>query len=132
MTEGLDKKGRICNNFCKTRKTTMTKGANMSINIENVGKTIERNKNKKTLDASITVRVDDLTKSQFEDICSSMGITVSSAISAFINKVINIKGMPFAINTVKRERKLGVANGKYDIPDDINALDDEIAEMFGV
>ena len=104
----------------------------MSINIENVGKTIERNKNKKTLDASITVRVDDLTKSQFEDICSSMGITVSSAISAFINKVINIKGMPFAINTVKRERKLGVANGKYDIPDDINALDDEIAEMFGV
>ena len=132
MTDTLDKKGRICNNFCKTCKTNVAKGVNMSINIENVGKTIERNKNKKTLDASITVRVDDLTKSQFEDICSSMGITVSSAISAFINKVINIKGMPFAINTVKRERKLGVANGKYDIPDDINALDDEIAEMFGV
>lgn len=93
--------------FCKTCKTKVEKGVNMSINIENVGKTIERNKNKKTLNASITIRVDDLTKSQFEGICSSMGITVSSAISAFINKVINLKGMPFAINTVKEKESLG-------------------------
>ena len=104
----------------------------MSIDISNVGKVIEKNRGRKTLDSSITIRVDDITKSQFEDICSSMGITVSSAILAFITKVVNIKGMPFAINAVKRERKLGVANGKYNIPDDINTLDDEIAEMFGI
>ena len=31
-----------------------------------------------------------------------------------------------------RKRKLGIGDGKYKIPDDINAYDDEIAEMFGV
>ena len=30
------------------------------------------------------------------------------------------------------KRKLGLGDGKYKIPDDINAYDDEIAEMFGV
>ena len=30
------------------------------------------------------------------------------------------------------KRKLGIGDGKYKIPDDINAYDDEIAEMFGV
>ena len=35
------------------------------------------------------------------------------------------------MNGVKRERKLGLLNGKYDISDDaIRALDDEILEMF--
>ena len=29
-------------------------------------------------------------------------------------------------------RRLGIANGKYKIPKDINAFDDEVAEMFGV
>ena len=80
----------------------------MSINISNVGKTIEKNKDKKKLDSSITVRVDDVTKSQFEEICKEMGFTVSSAISAFIAKVINVKGMPFTVNGAKRERKLGL------------------------
>ena len=103
----------------------------MSIDVSNVGKVIEKNKGRKTLDSSITIRVDDATKLQFEEICKNMGLTVSSAISAFIAKVVNIKGMPFTMNGVKRERKLGIAEGKYDISDDaIRALDDEILEMF--
>lgn len=103
----------------------------MSIDISNVGKVIEKNKGRKTLDSSITIRVDDATKLQFEEICKNMGLTVSSAISAFIAKVVNIKGIPFTMNGVKRERKLGLLNGKYDISDDaIRALDDEILEMF--
>ena len=103
----------------------------MSIDVSNVGKVIEKNKGRKTLDSSITVRVDDATKLQFEEICKNMGLTVSSAISAFIAKVLSVKGMPFAVNGVKRERKLGIAEGKYDIQDDIiHALDDEILEMF--
>lgn len=31
-----------------------------------------------------------------------------------------------------RKRRLGIADGKYDIPDDIDFCNDEIAEMFGV
>ena len=34
--------------------------------------------------------------------------------------------------TVPRKRKLGLGDGKYKIPDDINAYDDEIAGLFGV
>ncbi len=30
------------------------------------------------------------------------------------------------------KRTLGIANGKYNIPDNIDACNDEIAEMFGV
>ena len=31
-----------------------------------------------------------------------------------------------------RKCRLGIGDGKYKIPDDINAYDDETAEMFGV
>ena len=30
------------------------------------------------------------------------------------------------------KRRLGIADGMYDIPDDIDACNDEIARMFGV
>ncbi len=104
----------------------------MSINISNTEKTMKGNKHKKTRNASITIRIDDVAKSQFEDICSDMGLTISSAVSAFVDKVISLKAMPFTTNNYKRKRKLGIAEGKYDIPDDIDSLNDEIAEMFGV
>lgn len=32
----------------------------------------------------------------------------------------------------KKAIKLGIADGKYIVPDDPNAYDDEVAEMFGV
>lgn len=104
----------------------------MSIDVNNVGKVIEKNKGRKTLDSSITIRIDDATKSQFEEICRNMGLTVSSAISAFIAKVLNVRGMPFEVSAKKRERKLGLLDGKYDIPDDIHVLDDEVLDMFGL
>lgn len=34
--------------------------------------------------------------------------------------------------TVPRKRKLGLGDGKYKIPNDVNAYDDEIVEMFGI
>ncbi len=38
-----------------------------------------------------------------------------------------------AVQTEKRKKRmLGIADGKYKFPDDINAYDDEIAKMFGV
>ena len=108
------------------------RGGHMSIDVNNVGKVIEKNKGRKTLDSSITIRIDDATKSQFEEICRNMGLTVSSAISAFIAKVLNVRGMPFEVSEKKRERKLGLLDGKYDIPDDIHVLDDEVLDMFGL
>ena len=41
-----------------------------------------------------------------------MGMTVSSAVNAFIEKVINLKTLPFTINGYKRKRKHFIAEGK--------------------
>ena len=90
-----------------------------------------KSKDKKTLDASITIRLDSTSKKEFEDVCDKLGLTVSSAINAFIDKVINLKALPFAINGYKRKRKLFVAEGKFDISDeDWKRMDEEFADMF--
>ena len=90
-----------------------------------------KSKDKKTLDASITIRLDSTAKKEFEDVCDKLGLTVSSAINAFIDKVINLKALPFAINGYKRKRKLFVAEGKFDISDeDWKRMDEEFADMF--
>lgn len=85
------------------------------------------------LDGSITIRIDNNTKEEFEKICHDMGLSISSAISAFVTKVVNSKSIPFNITTQKTRRKLGIANGKYNIDyDEFEKLDDEIIDMFGV
>ncbi len=49
--------------------------------------------------------------------------------------IIANRGVPVArlvlySNCIKRE--LGLAKGKFDIPDDIDSCNDKVAEMFGV
>lgn len=51
----------------------------------------------KQLDASITIRLDADTKKRFSDVCVDMGMTVSSAVSVFVNRVIKEKSIPFKI-----------------------------------
>ncbi|MBO6119336.1 MAG: type II toxin-antitoxin system RelB/DinJ family antitoxin [Lachnospiraceae bacterium] len=104
----------------------------MSISYNGLYKTLEKNKDKKNLNSSITVRVDDTAKKEFEEICAKMGMTVSSAVNAFIEKVINLKALPFTINGYKRKRKLFIAEGKFnDVSDEEwQKMDDEIIEMF--
>ena len=102
----------------------------MSIKLDGMFEKL-KNKEKKTLDASITVRLDGVAKKEFEEICDKMGMTVSSAINAFVEKVINLKALPFSINGYKRKRKLFVAEGKFNISDKTwKRMDEEIAEMF--
>lgn len=103
----------------------------MSIDYSGMIKTIEKNKDKKALDSSITIRLDGAKKKEFEEICSGMGMTISSAVNAFVDKVINLKALPFAINGYKRKRKLFVAEGKYNISDeDWDFMDKDFEEMF--
>ena len=101
----------------------------MGINYNPMFNSLKNSKDKKALDASITIRLDGQVKKEFEEICSDMGLTVSSAINAFVNKVINLKALPFSINGYKRKRKLFVAEGKFNISDDI-LLNDDISELF--
>lgn len=89
--------------------------------------------NRKVLNASITVRLDEDTKYKFERICNDLGLSISATISAFVNKVVNIKAIPFNITAEKAKRKIGIANGKIKFDDDyFDELDNDIITMFGV
>lgn len=44
------------------------------------------------------------------------------------------QGIPFSmhLSASAKKRTLGIANGKYNIPDNVDENNDEIAKMFGV
>ena len=47
--------------------------------------------------AQINFRIDDDTKRAAEDLFKSLGLTMSSAITVFLNQSINERGIPFKI-----------------------------------
>lgn len=85
------------------------------------------------LNGSITIRIDNDVKEKFERVCHDMGLSISSAISAFVTKVANSNCIPFDLNTKKKERKIGILDGKYDFSEEeFNKLDSYVADIFGV
>lgn len=100
----------------------------MKKNIDSLKNDLKKN----SLKASITVRLDDNIKHQFEQVCNDLGLTVSSCVSAFVNKVVHTRSIPFNITTQRVKRKIGIANGKYNFDDDLfDKLDNDIVKMFG-
>lgn len=73
-------------------------------------------------------------KEQAEKLYEQMGTTFAEAIRIFAKQSVREKAMPFTMHLTAagEKRTLGIANGKYSIPDDIDECNDEIAEMFGV
>lgn len=47
--------------------------------------------------ATISIRMDDSTKSEFEKFCKSVGLTVSAAVNMFAKKVVNTHRIPFTV-----------------------------------
>ena len=85
------------------------------------------------LNGSITIRIDNDTKERFEKVCHDMGLSISSAISAFVTKVANTNSIPFPITSIKNKRNIGMLDGKYDFSEEeFNKLDSYVADIFGV
>ena len=63
-----------------------------------------------------------------------MGTSFAEAVRIFAKQSVEEIAMPFTMHLTTKEKKrtLGLANGKYAIPDDIDECNFEIAEMFGV
>ena len=82
----------------------------------------------------LEIKMDSDLKKQAEELYEQMGTTFAEAIRIFAKQSVREKAMPFTMHlTVLEEKRiLGIANGKYFIPDDIDECNDEIAEMFGV
>lgn len=49
--------------------------------------------------AAISIRMDDVTKKQFDTFCDSVGLTVSAAFNIFAKTVVREQRIPFEITT---------------------------------
>jgi DNA-damage-inducible protein J len=73
-------------------------------------------------------------KEQAEDLYRNMGTSFAEAIRIFAKQSVLDQAMPFTMHLSDSDTgvKLGLAQGIYEIPDDIDGANEEIAEMFGV
>lgn len=85
-------------------------------------------------EATLQVRMDSELKEQVELLYKQLGTSFAEAVRIFARQSVEERGMPFTmhLSTTGTKRTLGIANGRYKIPDDIDESNDEIAEMFGV
>lgn len=87
-------------------------------------------------EATLQVKMDSELKEQVELLYKQMGTSFAEAVRIFARQSIEEKGMPFTMHLSasghEDKRILGIANGQYTIPDDIDGGNDEILEMFGV
>ncbi|MCX4327710.1 MAG: type II toxin-antitoxin system RelB/DinJ family antitoxin [Lachnospiraceae bacterium] len=85
-------------------------------------------------EATLQVRMDSELKEQAELLYKQLGTSFAEAVRIFAKQSIEEQAMPFKIHLSSSgtKRILGIADGKYTIPDDIDGSNDEISEMFGV
>ena len=76
----------------------------------------------------VSTRIDAATKQQFDNICASIGVSPSNALSIFIRSVINNNGIPFILSASKmtnakmpREAMFGCMRGQFKMADDFDA-----------
>lgn len=48
--------------------------------------------------ALVNFRIDEITKKQMEQVCSELGLTMSTALNIFVKKVIREKRIPFEVS----------------------------------
>lgn len=84
-------------------------------------------------ESTLQVRMDSDLKEQVENLYKEMGSSFAEAVRIFAKQSVAENAMPFRVHVpVNKQRNLGIANGKYIIPDNIDADNDVISEMFGV
>ena len=84
--------------------------------------------------AVLQVRMDAGLKASAEELYKRMGTSLAEAVRIFARQSVEENAMPFVIRVPegRGERPLGIADGEYEIPDDIDTDNDAIAAMFGV
>lgn len=84
-------------------------------------------------EAMLQIKIDSDLKEQVESLYEKMGTSFAEAVRIFAKQSIAEKAMPFTMHleAYEEKRTLGLANGKYVIPDDIDACNDEILNLFG-
>lgn len=62
---------------------------------------------------TVSAKIENADKNLFESICNSMGINISSAISAFVKATIRENGLPFALKAADDPYIYSESNMKY-------------------
>ena len=81
-------------------------------------------------EATLQVRMDAELKEQAELLYRQLGTSFAEAVRIFARQSVEERAMPFTMHLASSGsgRKLGIANGKYVIPDDIDGCNHEIAD----
>ena len=69
--------------------------------------------------ANLTVRVDDDLKRQAEEVLADSGLTMTTAINAFLTEVVRSNGIPFALQadpffSAENQRRLRIAKERME------------------
>ena len=83
-------------------------------------------------EATLQVRMDADLKEQAEQLYKNMGTSLAEAVRIFARQSVQENGMPFIIHvpSQKPQQRIGIAEGKLEVPDDIDKYNDEIEELF--
>lgn len=84
-------------------------------------------------EATLQVRMDADMKERAELLYKRMGTSLAEGVRMFTMQSLEDNAMPFAIHLSPRKsgQRIGAAAGAFVVPDDIDACNDEIAQMFG-
>ncbi len=84
-------------------------------------------------EVTLQVRMDADLKEQAELLYKNLGTSFAEAVRIFARQSVQEKAMPFVIHIPeqKTEQRIGIATGKFVVPDDIDQYNDEISDIFG-
>ena len=84
-------------------------------------------------EATLQVWMDSELKEQAELLYKQLGTSFAEAVRIFARQSVEDRAMPFTmhLSSTTSKRTLGIANGKYKIPDNIDECNEEILELFG-
>lgn len=89
---------------------------------------------------TLNVRIDAELKKQFDSLCSEIGMNMSTAVSIFAKKAVRERRIPFDLTADPQtelftsqpdtSRRIGIAKGRFQIPQDFAKWDQEVLELF--
>lgn len=86
-----------------------------------------------TLTTNLNIRLDRQVKEQAEAVFTELGMNMTTAINLFLRACIREHGIPFDLKLEMEDttKRFGVAQGKLQVPDDIDLCNDGVADVFG-
>lgn len=84
-------------------------------------------------EATLQVRMDAELKEQVEALYKNMGTTFAEAVRIFARQSVQENAMPFKIHIPEKNinQRIGIAMGAFEVPENIDECNEEIALMFG-